>query len=1167
MRPMTTPVVPARAVLAEAVETNARRGHENDGFLSERNGFLPLEPPAARLPSSHAAWDRTAGELPELFRVLRVREALAAMPVLSAAAGHLEVSSLLRASTILSIFAHAYHHVDADHPEPLPASIAAPWQQVSARLGQPGPHLSFNDMNTYNWRRKAPSGPVVVENLELLVPIVGNEDERRFQMTPVELTARFAPIVGAVVRAQEACVAGETAALKDELALIADTLYALTFEVFPKVDPNPYSPSHVNPVVWGKTVAPLATPFQDDPPPGPSGTAIPAFQLMDGFLGRHRYDSTVGSETARARGWFPVHWRRFLDAVEQISVADHVARNDDRELQGLFHEVLAAYHGADGLLGRHRLKTFGYLDLSFKAGRSATLGGFAGSFESRPWDQMDGELGQAMEERTVEAVRFGHLARLTQVERLRDGGGPPVSQVTLSVAGSGLRHRPGDRCAVLPESDPQLVERTVRALRARGDEPITLDRRWRSAIGQRDGYERAQRLPLRLLLTFGRIRPVDRGVAKALFAMSRDETLRAIIEARAEDQWELWDLLELLARSGFRPARLWKGQPGDWQHLCRIVPPEQPRLFSISSAMTDPQGCSADDLTLTVGGLRYETQETEVSPPAVRYGTGSNFLARSAPAGDQRPITVEVVPSARLHLPEDDDRPVVMIAGGTGVSPFLGMIEARMRTPAAGRTWLLLGTGTPAEVYGERLLRAAVASGALHVRIAFSRADERWISMAGDGGPQLRAQPACRARLDAVLREPGYAAELRELLWPAVADVPGARVLVCGRAGFAASIESVLHDLLDDGDGVPGGDDDATAAMDATVARAGRGRPRPAGAGTRTSLASLTGQGRYVPEVYTTYRARSSDVGRRIDASEVVEHNDEQHGLWMIIEGRVYDLTRFAQLHPGGDKIIRSYAGMDATAAYRTAQHDVHPEVDALRSLYEIGVVRRLDFGAAWGLAIGPSGLQVVGLKDLYRAWIGCLYATVEMENALANDYGIRAEPVTHDERHGSVTSSLFKSRSLFQTHERFAAEYLPLLAGERVEHLWAVTSGLGDNRTDVRWLRDALAEVRDGPAAQKAADLRTWMAGVYGRAARPTAEADRAALARCERLVVKLEAEDRRLLRHMKQLLRDGVRVIERDAAGTLETGIQELREVACRLPGVLEDYLIRLARTAGDH
>ena len=1134
--------IPARAALEAAVATNARNGHGNHGALSERHGFLPQEPPLGHLPPSHTPWDETAACLPELFRSLGVRTVLADMPVLSAAAGHLDDRFLLRASTILSIFAHAFHHVDPDHPEPLPGSISGPWQQVSERLGQPGPHLSFNDMNTYNWRRRDPAGPIEVENLELLVPIVGNDDERRFQMTPVEITARFTPIVGAVVRAQEAVVSEDPVGLKEELRLIADTLHVLTFAAFPKVDPNPSSPHHVNPVVWGKTVAPLATPFQDDPPPGPSGTAIPAFQLLDAFFGRHRYDSTVGSETARARRWFPVHWRVFLDAVERVSVPDHVAGHDDDELRGLFQAALSAYRGDDGLLGRHRLKTFGYLDLSFKAGRSETLGGFAGSFESRPWDQMDGELAHAIEERAAGPSRYGHRARLVDVERLRDGDGTTVSEVTLSVAGSGLRYRSGSRCAVLPESSQDLVARTLRALRARGDEPITLDGAWRTAVSQREGFEEAHRLPLRLLLTFGRIRPVERRVAKTLFAMSRNEQLRSIIEARAEDQWELWDLLELLAGSGFRTSRLWKAQPGDWHHICGIVPPERPRLFSIASTMRDPDALGADRLTLTVAGLRYDTTDTEVSSAGTRHGTGSNFLARADPEGMQRDVTIDVVPAPRLTLPDDPRRPVIMIAGGTGISPFLGMIEERARTPNAGRTWLLLGTGTPEEIYGAPRLRSAVEDGALEARIAFSRADQRAVSAVVDGRPQLRIEPATRMRLDAWLRTPELADEVRSLLFPSQRDALGAVVLLCGRAGFAAAIEEALEDVV----GHAGGDGGSSA-------------PRAV-----SPLARLTGEGRYVPEVYTTYVASQREAGTYLDASEVVDHNDDGSGYWAIIEGRVYDLTRFADLHPGGDKIIRSYAGLDATAAYRTAQHHVHPEVDALRSLYEIASVRRLDLGAGWGVAVGPAGLTLVTAKDVYRAWIGALYATVEMENALNNDLGVRHEPVTHDERTGAVRPSPFRSRTLFQTHQRFVGEYLPGLTGERVEHLWAISSGLSDPHADVRWMRRAIGALHDGEDARAAAGLEGRLDAVFARAAGRRSEARPEEISWCDDVTRELEAADRDLLRRYKHVLRDGVQVFERLGPATLDQGADLLRELVIQLPGVLEAYFRRIAAVA---
>ena len=50
-------IIPARAVLNNAIDTSQRLGHENFGFLSESHGFMPTNPPLLSLPPSHAVWD------------------------------------------------------------------------------------------------------------------------------------------------------------------------------------------------------------------------------------------------------------------------------------------------------------------------------------------------------------------------------------------------------------------------------------------------------------------------------------------------------------------------------------------------------------------------------------------------------------------------------------------------------------------------------------------------------------------------------------------------------------------------------------------------------------------------------------------------------------------------------------------------------------------------------------------------------------------------------------------------------------------------------------------------------------------------------------------------------------------------------------------------------
>jgi sulfite reductase (NADPH) flavoprotein alpha-component len=1129
----TTPPIPARQVLAEAEAINQRLGHENLGFLSESHGFMPRELPLLHLPPSYQVWDDMAAQLPEMFRTLTLRQSLERMPVLEVSEQALPDRYLLRASAIFSIFAHAYYYVEPEPPARTPASIQRPWEEISRRLARPAPHLAFIDLNLYNWRLIDPNDPdpMRMENLALLIPIVGNEDERRFQMTPIEMLARFSPAVGAVVRAQEAISRDDIAGLKRELILLADTLNRLTYESFMKVNPNPYYHLYVNPVVWGKTVAPLATPYQADGPPGPSGTAIPAFQLLDIFFGRQTYGSSIGHETARVRPWFPKHWQNFLAAIEQISAPDYVAQSSDPTLKGIFQEAREAYAGDTGLLGRHRLKTYGFLDLSFKAGRSKTLGGFGGGFDDRLWDKMDVELNLARLERYTRYPESCHHVRVKRVEDIRPDGSEIVRRVVLDVSGAGLRYQPGDRCAILPENSHELVEKTLEALRARGDEPIQLNAIWRKAIKLRDGYQQAKLLSLRTLLKFGHIRPVTRPVAKTLYAITYNETLRQIIEARAEDQWELWELLELLAGTGFNPKRFWKAAPGERESICWIIPAESFRMYSISSVMEEPDSASAAEIHLTVGRLKYETKETDVSVAGIHLGTGSNFLAHLAEtqAESQRRLSIKLVHPPRFSLPKDVTRPIVMIAGGTGLAPFRSLIHERARQTGAGENWLFFGTRTQADLYYQQELSQWVAQGKLHLQVAFSQADIQAKSEAG----QLCFEPGRRRHLDQEMLQTENARRLWQLLQSEAEGGLGAYFYVCGRTGFAKSVFEAIRTIL------------SRFAEGSEVERQEK---------ARRALYHLIGEDRYMQEIFTTYSGPQFEQQRLYNASEVVCCNNDRDGYWMIINGRVYDLTEFAHLHPGGMKIIQSYAGLDATTAYQKVLHDVNPEVDSMLGMVEIGAVRRLDFGQAWGVAITPpSGLQFIALQDIYRAWIGLLYMVVEMENALHNDYGVRREPVTYNETHEAISLSPYKIQLLLQTHRRFTHEYLARITGDPLERLWAVVSGLHSEHLDVRWLAQTLAAIRQSAAAQRVAQLGQEIT------ARLKA-ADPPAIQWCIDCCAVLEAEDKRFMQEVKLALRSGLRVFEEFESETIAKGSKQLLAAVKALPGILEGYYARV-------
>src|SRR5690349_21247481 len=147
--PQAAAIVPAQKVVEEATAYNREHGHENDGFLSTEYGFMPVEPPLLQLPASHRVWDDMIAELPDLFRMLTLRRAFDSLPMLDVSPDALPDKYLMRASTILGVFAHSYQYVETDPPPALPDNIMKPWVEVSRRLDKPIPYLSYIDLFLY----------------------------------------------------------------------------------------------------------------------------------------------------------------------------------------------------------------------------------------------------------------------------------------------------------------------------------------------------------------------------------------------------------------------------------------------------------------------------------------------------------------------------------------------------------------------------------------------------------------------------------------------------------------------------------------------------------------------------------------------------------------------------------------------------------------------------------------------------------------------------------------------------------------------------------------------------------------------------------------------------------------------------------------------------------
>ncbi|KAH8994428.1 FMN-dependent dehydrogenase-domain-containing protein [Lactarius akahatsu] len=64
----------------------------------------------------------------------------------------------------------------------------------------------------------------------------------------------------------------------------------------------------------------------------------------------------------------------------------------------------------------------------------------------------------------------------------------------------------------------------------------------------------------------------------------------------------------------------------------------------------------------------------------------------------------------------------------------------------------------------------------------------------------------------------------------------------------------------------------------------------------------------------------SAPSAKPISGKVVAQHNSRE-SCWIIVHGKVYDVTEFLDEHPGGSKIILKYAGKDATHEYEP----IHP--------------------------------------------------------------------------------------------------------------------------------------------------------------------------------------------------------------------------------------------------
>jgi len=293
-----------------------------------------------------------------------------------------------------------------------------------------------------------------------------------------------------------------------------------------------------------------------------------------------------------------------------------------------------------------------------------------------------------------------YLAKIKKREWLSpEESGKGTLHVVLDIKGSGITYETGDTLGVYPVNSPALVDKTLRALGAAGEEQVE---------EKRSGTA----LPLCEYLTYkGNLCEPSRKFLEELAARSPESALGPLLEGEGDlkaflEGRQIWDLLNEHSGAAFTPQR-----------FCDLLKPLLPRFYSIASSQKE----TPDEIHLTVALVAYEAFGHK------RYGVCTYYLSEIASA-ENSAVPIYIQPHKGFTLPEDHETPIIMIGPGTGVAPFRGFMQERASKKIKGRSWLFFGERYEKHhfFYKEFWMRL-VEERKLRLDLAFSRDQEHKI--------------------------------------------------------------------------------------------------------------------------------------------------------------------------------------------------------------------------------------------------------------------------------------------------------------------------------------------------------------------------------------------------------------------------------------------------------
>jgi sulfite reductase (NADPH) flavoprotein alpha-component len=325
--------------------------------------------------------------------------------------------------------------------------------------------------------------------------------------------------------------------------------------------------------------------------------------------------------------------------------------------------------------------------------------------------------------------------------------------IEITADAPGFSYLPGDAIGVIPENDPQLALDLAEAVGLGADG---------GAVKKlRENYD---------------ITTLSRAFVESYVKLTGRTDASTLTDQKAFTDFaadrQLIDFIETY------PEKL------TGEQLFSVLRPLPGRLYSVASSPKSHPG----EAHLLIGAVRWESHGRK------RGGVSSTYFADRRKVGD--PARIYVKPNRHFRIPEDGNRPIIMIGAGTGVAPYRAFIEERAELGAKGKSWLVFGERNYTNDFLYQLeWQDHLASGTLsRIDVAFSR----------DQPEKIYVQ---------------------HRLWEQRADIirwveDGAHLYVCGdEKGMARDVDVALARILAE---AARGDDEAGKAKLKELAKAGR---------------------------------------------------------------------------------------------------------------------------------------------------------------------------------------------------------------------------------------------------------------------------------------------------------------------------------------------------------